>query len=162
MEELRNLAIKKLEERGVTIEDIALIVKEAQSSYQDITMQECIDMVLYIISKRETIYTILTGIALDECAEKGLLDEEINMLIKNDRGLYGLDEILALSIVNMNGSIALTNFGYLDRTKPGIIGKVDKEGKEKTKCHTFLDDIICAIASSSISRMAHNVEETFR
>lgn len=162
MEELRNLAIKKLEERGVTIEDIALIVKEAQSSYQDITMQECIDMVLYIISKRETIYTILTGIALDECAEKGLLDEEVNMLIKNDRGLYGLDEILALSIVNMNGSIALTNFGYLDRTKPGIIGKVDKEGKEKTKCHTFLDDIICAIASSSISRMAHNVEETFR
>jgi phosphatidylglycerophosphatase A len=162
MEELRNLAIKKLEERGVTIEDIALIVKEAQSSYQDITMQECIDMVLYIISKRETIYTILTGIALDECAEKGLLDEEVNMLIKNDRGLYGLDEILALSIVNMNGSIALTNFGYLDRTKPGIIGKVDKEGKEKTKCHTFLDDIICAIASSSISRIAHNVEETFQ
>lgn len=161
MEELRNLAIKKLEERGVTIEDIALIVKDAQSSYQEITMQECIDMVLYIISKRETIYTILTGIALDECAEKEMLDNEVNMLIKNDRGLYGLDEILALSIVNMNGSIALTNFGYLDRTKPGIIGKVDKEGKEKIKCHTFLDDIICAIASSSISRMAHNVEETF-
>jgi phosphatidylglycerophosphatase A len=159
MDELKSLAIKKLEERGVTIDDIAVIVKETQGSYQNISMEDCINMVLYIVNKRETIYTILTGIALDEVAEKGLLDEKVNKLIKNDNGLYGLDEILALSIVNMNGSIALTNFGYLDKVKPGIIGYIDKEGKAGIKCHTFLDDIVCAIASSAVSRMAHNVEE---
>lgn len=73
--------------------------------------------------------------------------------------LYGLDEILALSIVNMNGSIALTNFGYLDRIKPRIIGVIDEEGKAENKCHTFLDDIICAIAASAASRIAHSVEK---
>jgi phosphatidylglycerophosphatase A len=60
----------------------------------------------------------------------------------------------------MNGSIALTNFGYLDKLKPGIIGFIDKEGKTGVRCHTFLDDIVCAIASSAVSRMAHNVEES--
>jgi stage II sporulation protein R len=112
-----------------------------------------------VISKRETIYTILTGIALDEAAEKKILDEKVNTLISNDNGLYGLDEILALSIVNMNGSIALTNFGYLDKLKPGIIGVIDKEGKMGIKCHTFLDDIVCAIAASAASRLAHSKEE---
>ncbi|HHT38752.1 MAG TPA: phosphatidylglycerophosphatase A [Mollicutes bacterium] len=159
MEELKALAIKKLEERGVTINDIALIVKDIQSIYRNISIDECIDTVLYVISKRETIYTILTGISLDEAAEKGLLDEKVNNLIKNDKGLFGLDEILALSIVNMNGSIALTNFGYLDKIKPGIIGKIDNEGKKKIRCHTFLDDIVSAIAASAASRIAHNVEE---
>lgn len=159
MQSIKEVAIKKLNERGVTIEDISAIVQKTQGSYQSITLDECKEMVLEIISKRETIYTILTGIAIDEAAEKGLFDEEINDLITKDNGLYGLDEILALSIVNMNGSIALTNFGYLDKTKPGIVGLVDKQGKEGINCHTFLDDIICAIAASAASRIAHSVND---
>lgn len=155
---MRELAIKKLEERGVTVHDIAVIVKDIQGGYQELTIEQCEKMVNYILDKRETIYTVLTGIAIDEGAEKNLFDDQINKLINDDNGLYGLDEILALSIVNMNGSIALTNFGYLDKTKPGIIGKVDKEGKDSIRCHTFLDDIICAIAASAASRIAHSVE----
>ncbi|MDD2469405.1 MAG: phosphatidylglycerophosphatase A [Bacilli bacterium] len=157
MKNVKEAAITKLEERGVTINDIATIVYNIQGSYQNITVDDCKEMVLSIISKRETLYTILTGIAIDEIAEKGLFDPEINKIITDDNSLYGLDEILALSIVNMNGSIALTNFGYLDKTKPGIIGQLDKEGKSSTKCHTFLDDIICAIAASAASRIAHQV-----
>lgn len=148
-------AIAKLEERGVTIHDIAIIVHEIQGRYQNITVEECKEMVLSIISKREALYTILTGIAIDEAVERELFDSKINKVINDDDGLYGLDEILALSIVNMNGSIALTNFGYLDKVKPGIIGKLDEEGKGSAKCHTFLDDIICAVASSAASRIAH-------
>lgn len=159
MNKTMELAIKKLEERGITIDDIAIIVKDTQGVYQDLDIEKCREMVLYIISKRETIYTILTGIAIDEAAEKNMFDEEINKLINDDNGLYGLDEILALSIVNMNGSIALTNFGYLDKLKPGIIGVIDKEGKIGEKCHTFLDDIVCAIAASAASRIAHSVDE---
>ena len=90
MEELKALAIKKLEERGVTINDIALIVKDIQSIYRNISIDECIDTVLYVISKRETIYTILTGISLDEAAEKGLLDEKVNNLIKTIRAYLDL------------------------------------------------------------------------
>jgi phosphatidylglycerophosphatase A len=159
MTNIKKLAIKKLEERGVTVDDIADIVLTIQGGYQNITIEDCRTMVLSIISKRESIYAILTGIALDEAAEKGLFEPEINSLITKDNSLYGIDEILALSIVNMNGSIALTNFGYLDKTKLGIIGRIDKEGKTGEKCHTFLDDIICAIASSAASRMAHNTDK---
>ena len=159
MEDLKNLAIKKLNERGVTLDDITTILKNIQGGYRELSDKECMDSILYVVSKREAIYTILTGIALDEAAEKGLLDEEINNLITSDNGLYGIDEILALSIVNMNGSIALTNFGHLDKVKPGVIGKLDKEGKEGSRCHTFLDDIVCAIVSSAASRIAHNIEK---
>lgn len=159
MKSNKDLAIEKLNERGVKVEDIATIVIDIQRNYQNVTLEECIETIISILSKKETVYTILTGIAIDEAAEKGLLDKEINDLITGDNGLYGLDEILALSIVNMNGSIALTNFGYLDKVKPGIIGYIDKEGKEKVKCHTFLDDIVCAIAASAASRIAHSREK---
>ena len=111
-----------------------------------------------VIKKRESIHAILTGIALDEMAEKGMLDQAINSIIVTDNHLYGIDEILALSIVNMHGSIALTNFGYLDKTKLGIIGKLDELGKEQKKCHTFLDDLIAAITASAVSKIAHSVE----
>lgn len=150
-----NNIVAKLNSRGVKIEDIAVITHDLQKSYNNATYEECEQMVIEILAKRETIYTILTAIALDESAEKGLFDEEVNQLITTDNSLYGLDEILALSIVNLSGSIALTNFGYLDKSKPGIIGKLDREGKQKIKCHTFLDDIICALAASAASRIAH-------
>lgn len=154
--ELRELAIKKLEERGVTLQDIADITFSLQERYQDnLKCDECLEMVNQVLDKREVIHTILTGIALDEVAEKGLIDKEVCDLIKADNGLYGMDEILALGITNLFGSIALTNFGYTDKNKPGIIGKVDKEGKTTNKCNTFLDDIIGAIAASATARLAH-------
>ena len=150
------LAINKLKERGVSLHDIAEITFKIQQNYQNVTIEDCLENVNEVISKSETIYTILTGIAIDEAVEKKYFDPEINHVINTDEGLYGLDEILALSIVNMNGSIALTNFGYLDKTKLGIIGKLDKLGKENDACHTFLDDIVCAIAASAASRIAHS------
>lgn len=153
---LKDLAIKKLKDRGVTILDIAEITLLLQERYSNnLTIEKCIDYVLQVIEKRETIYAILTGIAIDEASEKGLFDKEINDLITSDDSLYGIDEILALSIVNIHGSIALTNFGYADKVKPGIIKVIDDLGKEKKQCHTFLDDIVSAIAASAASKIAH-------
>ncbi|EGD50017.1 phosphatidylglycerophosphatase A, partial [Thermoanaerobacter ethanolicus JW 200] len=62
----------------------------------------------------------MTGIALDKLAEKDMLEEPLLSILKKDEPLYGIDEILALSITNVYGSIGLTNFGYLDKVKPGI------------------------------------------
>lgn len=150
------VAIEKLKQRGITIRDISSLVIILQKNFNDFTLEQCDQAVLEVISKREA---ILTGIALDEMAEKGMMDKEINNIILEDNHLYGIDEILALSIVNMHGSIALTNFGYLDKTKLGIIGLIDKKGKKKKGCHTFLDDIIAAIAASAASRLAHSIED---
>jgi phosphatidylglycerophosphatase A len=154
--ELEKLAIKKLEERGVTIQDIAEVTLFLQEQYiKGLNIEECKKAVLQVLSKRETINAVLTGIAIDEIAEKKLIDKEICDLITGDAGLYGIDEILALSIVNVHGSIALTNFGYADKIKPGIVKVIDNMGKEKVKCTTFLDDIVSAIAASAASRLAH-------
>jgi phosphatidylglycerophosphatase A len=155
--EIKEKAMQKLTERGITIDDMAILVFESQLHYNpNLTMDECIDAIINVLGKREVIHTILTGIALDEATEKHLLEPEINKIIEDDTPLYGIDEIIALSIVNIYGSIALTNFGYLDKVKPGIIGKIDKLGKESNQCHTFLDDIVGAIVAAAISRTAHH------
>ena len=70
-----------------------------------------------------------------------------------DEGLYGIDEILCLSIVNVYGSIGLTNFGYVDKIKPGIIGKLNDE--KSNCCNTFIDDVVGALAAAAASRIAH-------
>ena len=75
-------------------------------------------------------------------------------IILNDEGLYGIDEILALSIVNVYGSIGFTNYGYIDKVKPGILQKLND--KSDSECHTFLDDIVGAIAAAAASRIAHD------
>ena len=59
-----------------------------------------------------------------------------------------------MSIVNVYGTIGLTNFGYLDKKKIGIIKKVDEE--KCNRVNTFLDDIIAAIAAAAASRIAHS------
>lgn len=67
--------------------------------------------------KREIVHAILTGIALDEIAEKKLLPEPLQSIVESDEGLYGIDEILPLSIVNVYGTIGLTNYGFWTRRK---------------------------------------------
>ena len=77
-------------------------------------------------------------------------------MLRNDDNLYGIDEILSLSIVNVYGSIGLTNFGYLDKLKPGIIGSINDK---KNSVNTFLDDIVAAIAAAASARIAHRARE---
>ena len=149
-------AVDKLKERGVDLNDIAEITFDLQKKYiPDLTLEYCLNHVEKVLKKREVQHAIITGIELDILAEKGLLSEPLSSILLNDYGLYGIDEIMALSIVNVYGSIGFTNFGYVDKVKPGIIGKLDKEGKAKDKCNTFLDDIVGAMAAAAASSIAH-------
>jgi len=150
-------AIDLLKKRGVLIRDIAEITHEIQSEYySNLTIEYCDENVLKVLEKTEVQNVIFTGIALDMMCEQGHVPEPLNEMMKTDYPLYGVDEILALGIVNVYGSIGLTNFGYVDKKKIGIIGRVDKLGKENETCNTFLDDIIGAIAAAAASRIAHN------
>jgi phosphatidylglycerophosphatase A len=156
-ETMKATCLALLVQRGVKISDITELVFELQKKYiPDLTKQICEDAVDRVLSKREVHYAILTGVELDMLAEKRALSEPLQSLIEGDAPLYGIDEILALSICNVYGSIGLTNFGYVDKIKPGIIGTLDKLGKEPNHCHTFLDDLIGAIAAAAASSVAHN------
>ncbi len=152
---MRKLCIDLLNERGVTLEDIVDCVVYLQKGYNNnINPHDIMEDVLSILGKREVQHTIMTGISIDKAVEqKTFGDDEIYDIIINDAGLYGLDEVLAYSICNLYGSIALTNFGYIDRVKPGIIGKLNEH--QDGRCNTYLDDIVGAIAAAAASKSAH-------
>lgn len=153
--ELQEIAIEQLQNRGVELDDIAMIVLELQRKYlPDLKLEECVTNVAHVLKKREVAHAVLTGIALDELAEKNLLPEPLQTIVETDDGLYGIDEVIPLSIVNVYGTIGLTNFGYLDKQKIGIIKDLD-EGK-KNGVNTFLDDIVAGIASAAAARIAHS------
>ncbi|MBR0576531.1 phosphatidylglycerophosphatase A [Proteiniclasticum sp. BAD-10] len=156
MEELYQMTLDTLNRRGVTVEDIADIVMILQEKYYEgLTKEFCVENIHAVLHKREIIHAVLTGIAIDELAEKKLLPEPLQEIVESDEGLYGIDEILPLSIVNVYGSIGLTNFGFLDKEKIGIIKKLDRE-KHGVHVNTFLDDIVAALAAAAASRIAHS------
>jgi phosphatidylglycerophosphatase A len=154
MSEIERKAREWLLERGVTIQDIADLVYYLQEKYHpSLRMEDCLENVDRVLSKREVQNAILTGIQLDVLTEKGLLEEPLLSTLKSDEGLYGVDEVLAFSIVNVYGSIGFTNYGYIDKKKPGILERLNN--KDTGECHTFLDDIVGAIAAAASSRLAH-------
>ncbi|MBV1758048.1 MAG: phosphatidylglycerophosphatase A [Dethiosulfatibacter sp.] len=154
MEMLEEKTNSILRERGVALEDIAIIVLDLQKPYQpDLTLEICLENVKAILKKREVAHAVLTGVALDQLAEEKRLPEPLQSIIESDEPLYGIDEIIPLSIVNLYGSIGFTNYGYLDKAKPGILKKLDTKGNN---IHTFLDDLVAGIAAAAASRLAHN------
>ncbi|MBL1224704.1 phosphatidylglycerophosphatase A family protein [Enterococcus sp. BWR-S5] len=158
---LEQTARALLKQRGVEIKDIAELVMFLQEKYVDqLDMETCIENVEAVLTKREVHNTIITGIQLDILAEEGKLLQPLQQILSDDEGLYGIDEILALSIVNVYGSIGFTNYGYIDKVKPGILAELNShDGKS---VHTFLDDIVGAIAASAASRLAHSQPDKSR
>src|SRR5699024_3199951 len=121
-------------------------------SKYNLPIEQCIHNVNRDLANREVQQSVLTGIELDILAEKGLLSEPYQDIISRDEGLYGIDEVIALSIVNVYGSIGFTSYGYIDKQKPGILKKLNDHSDGDV--NTFLDDIVGAIASAAASRLA--------
>ncbi len=150
---MKDIVKNMLIDRGVEIKDIANLVYFLQSKYYELTIEECIESVEKVLGKREVQHAVLTGVALDILAENDGVDEPLLSILKRDEPLYGIDEILALSITNIYGSIGLTNFGYLDKEKIGILKELNVKGP---RVHTFLDDIVAGIAAAASARLAHS------
>ena len=148
--------VELIESRGVAIREIAEVTYDLQKSYLDgITVEDAEDAVKAVLHKREAQFAIMTGLELDRLSEEGHIQGPIADIIKQDFSLYGVDEILVLSVVNVYGSIGLTNFGYLDKAKQGVIKDIDDKSRNPEQVNTFLDDIVCAIAAAAASKMAH-------
>ncbi|MFD3448426.1 phosphatidylglycerophosphatase A [Microbacteriaceae bacterium 4G12] len=153
-EEVENAATKALHTRGVKIEDIAELTLFLQQPYiPDLTREECIESIGHVLNKREVQHALLTGIELDMLAEQKALSSPLQQLLIKDESLYGVDETLALSILNLYGSISFTNYGYIDKLKKGILERLND--KSTGQVHAFLDDLVGAIAAAASSRLAH-------
>ncbi|MBQ0140353.1 MAG: phosphatidylglycerophosphatase A [Kurthia sp.] len=156
--EVSKAAREALERRGVTLMDIAEIVYEMQYTYNEgLTMEHCLDSVDQVLCKREMQYALLVGIELDELAEKKMLSQPLQQIIETDEGLFGIDETIALGAVLTYGSIGVTTYGHLDKHKVGIINQLDT--KTANGVHTFLDDLVGAIAAAASSRLAHRIRD---
>ena len=160
MDETMNHVIESLNSRGVTIDDLAELVMFLQTKYvPDLSEADCKAALLRVLSKREVQYCVLTAIALDKCAYNHTMDDPIiESIIDSDAPLYGLDEVVAYAICNLYGSIALTNFGYIDKVKPGIIAKLN-DANHNNVCNTFLDDIAGALAAAAAASIAHDYQK---
>ncbi|MFT0801211.1 phosphatidylglycerophosphatase A [Bacillus swezeyi] len=159
MHQIETAAKEWLEKRGVKISDIADLVYILQKQYHpNLTKKECEENVNRVMKKREVQNAVITGIQLDILGEQKKLLEPLQTLIETDESLYGVDEILSFSIVNLYGSIGYTNYGYIDKIKPGVLGRLND--KSTGECHTFLDDIVGAIAAAASSRLAHRAKDT--
>lgn len=152
-----DVVIRLLQQRGVSLDDIAEIVMFLQTEYvPDLTMELCLESVKSVLKKREVQNALLTGIQLDILAEQKKLLPPLQAIIETDEPLYGVDEVLALAIVNLYGSIGFTNFGYVDKLKHG---KLKDLNDKSAGVHTFLDDLVGAIAAAASSRIAHRQKQ---
>lgn len=146
--------IDELAKKGVTPRDIADIAYSAEIDYIDnLTHEETLTATYDVLHKREVCNNAMVGLNLDKLATKKLLDEPLQTIVAKDAGVFGVDEVLAMAMSNIYGSISVTNFGYFDKAKTGIIRKLDTSEKV---CNTFIDDIVGAIASAVAAKVTHD------
>jgi phosphatidylglycerophosphatase A len=150
----------RLLERGVTIEDIAEIAFMQQARYnKNISMRVCIESVEKILSYRDIFHLVQLSIEIDRLAEEGGFRSPIQEIIRADLGMFGIDEVFGLTIAQLYGTIGQTNFGDIDVNKPGIVKRLNEDGKKGDCCHTFLDDVVGAIAAAASTRVAQIISE---
>ena len=160
-DEMTKYNVEKLKERGVTVEDIAKIAYNQQAKYNsNIDMETCVESVEKILSLRDVFHLLQLGAEIDRLVEEGMFKGPIQDIMNYDLGVFGVDEIFGLDIARLYGAIGQTNFGDIDDNKPGIVAKLNEDGKGgKNSCHTFLDDIVGAIAAAASTRVAQIVSE---
>lgn len=153
--ELKEHVKSMLEKRGVTLRDMAEIVYDLQVPYNNsLSVDYCEEIIDSILGKTEVQNALMLGVEIDKLHEKGLIEDKyLNEMISKDAGIFGLDEIIGLNLTYCYGTIAITNFGYLDKVKPKIIGKLDNSKKQT---NVFLDDLVCGICAAACGKLAHN------
>lgn len=148
-----NFVVKRLQERGVTIDDLVNLTFKMQEEFiPKLTHEECREAVIDVMHKREFLNNAMVGLELDRLTEDNQVAEPLATIIKNDAGVFGVDEALALQIAELYGTIGVTNFGYLDRVKSGIIKQFDTDSGH---VNTFIDDLLGAIVAAACGKLAH-------
>lgn len=161
-EEMLKMNIDVLQERGVSVYEIAEITHMQQSRYTEgIPMSLCIESVEKILSYRDVFHFVLLSAEIDRLVEEKAFRSPMQDILHEDLGLFGIDETLGLDLSGLYGTIGQTNFGDIDVNKVGVISKLNEDGKKEGVCHTFLDDIVGAIAAAASTRVAQVLNEEF-
>ena len=95
---------------------------------------------------------VMVALSLDNLATEGKLPQPLQTIVAKDLWTMGVDELLAIGLSQLRGSIAVTNYGHVDVIKHGIIKEIDED---TSRVNTFLDDILGALAASVMAHVAH-------
>ena len=160
-EEMLEMNIKTLLERTVTVDEIAEVAFRQQAKWSDnITMGEAVESVEKILSLRDTFHLLQLGAEIDRLTDEKVFKGPIYDILKKDLGMFGIDELFGLEIAGLYGTIGKTNFGDIDVNKPLVVDRLNEDGKhEGGMCHTFMDDIVGAIAAAASTRIAQVINE---
>jgi len=159
-DEMLKMNIKTLLERTVTVDEIALVAFRQQGKWNpDISMKECLDSVEKILSLRDVFHLLQLGAEIDRLTDEKLIQGPIYDILKTDLGMFGIDELFGLELAGLYGTIGKTNFGDIDVNKPLVVDRLNEDGKHGGMCHTFLDDIVGAIAAAASTRVAQMSNE---
>lgn len=143
-----------LAHKGITYKEIAEITYNLQIKYvPQLTVAECEAETKEVLHKRELLNNAMVALELDRLATEGQLKEPLQSIVANDAGVFGVDEGLALNMANIYGTIGVTNYGYVDKVKEGIIKKLDED--KSGVVNTFIDDLVGAIAAAVAAKIAH-------
>ena len=97
---------------------------------------------------------------IDRLTDEKVFKGPIYDILKKDLGMFGIDELFGLEIAGLYGTIGKTNFGDIDVNKPLVVDRLNDDGKhEGGMCHTFMDDIVGAIAAAASTRIAQVINE---
>lgn len=150
--EIYEFVQKELRKRGITAYSIGEIAYEMQHEYlPDYEISDFSEQFNEVLKKREVLNLLAFAFELDNLANKGAFSEPIQSIIENDAGFWQIDEILASSLAQLFGMLAITNYGYLDKKKLGIAKALDGANS----ITVFSDDIVSALASAVIGRCGH-------
>lgn len=149
---------KRFIDLGITELAMAEIVVSEQEKYNpDLTIDMALHAVKRVLAKREVQHALVTALSIDELADKRMLPEPLQSIIDDDNPQYGVDESIALMTSMLYGTISASNWGHLDKNKPGIIGKLNDLQKTGGMTTTMTDDMISMIISSAEGKVSQNV-----
>ncbi|VDG21357.1 phosphatidylglycerophosphatase A family protein [Lactiplantibacillus mudanjiangensis] len=146
--------IDALAKKGITYKEIAQITFNLQTKYlSGLTLAECETETQEVLHKRELLNNAMVALELDRLATEKQLSEPLQTIVANDAGVFGVDEGLALNMANIYGTIGVTNYGYVDKVKEGVIKQLDTD--KSGVVNTFIDDLVGAIAAAVAAKIAH-------
>ena len=148
----------RFEELGISRLELAQEVLKEQTRHNPwMTLEDAYDAVEAVIRKREMQHALVTALTIDELADKKMLSEPMQSIIADDNPLYGIDETIALGTAGLFGTIAVTNFGFLDREKTDLAKKLNDEQKAGGHITTMTDDLVSLIIASAEGKVAHSI-----
>lgn len=157
-EQLYQFVRGELHKRGITSYSIGEIAYKMQHEYlPNLKIEDFAKELDEVLKKREVLNLLAFAFELDNLANKHKFSDPVQEIIENDAGFWQIDEILASSLAQLFGMLAVTNYGYLDKNKFGIAKELD----QSNNITVFSDDIVSALASAVIGRCGHGSKLNF-